>query len=256
MELVNKTLKAVVDGVEKNISPATRSDNVYLASDQEKTIEEGLISVYTHSKSGTTHALTGTGNNIKFVADAPFNDGDTITVNGETVSAQTQDGEPLQSGAWASGNTVVCWLNGTILNFKGGGGKVTVSGLTADAVKQGTTVTVQQGSKTIAEVAGTLVPFGTNRLVSFYHGRWLGDRSYAIWIFARVNGSMNAGYSYRDYSDSWACDFNGTVKVSLAGTNQCRINGSARTGTFSVKVGDVVSWHGNYEGSNYLIQMS
>lgn len=137
-----------------------------------------------------------------------------------------------------------------------GGGKVAITGLSADVVKQGTTVTVQQGSKTIAEVAGTLVPFGTNRLVSFYNGRWIGDRSYAAWVFAGVNGSIASGNDYRDYSNSWACDFNGTVKVSLAGTNQCRINGSARTGTFSVKVGDVVSWHGNYEGSNYLIQMS
>lgn len=37
-----------------------------------------------------------------------------------------------------------------------GGGKVTVSGLTADVVKQGTTVTVKQGSKTVASVTGTL----------------------------------------------------------------------------------------------------
>lgn len=122
MELVNKVFKAVVDGAEKNVAPATRSDNVYLASDQEKTIEEGLISVYIYSKSGTTHALAGTGNNIKFVADADYNDGDTITVNGQAVTAQTQDGEPLSGGAWAAGAVVVCWINGTVLTMGGGGG--------------------------------------------------------------------------------------------------------------------------------------
>lgn len=36
------------------------------------------------------------------------------------------------------------------------GGKVNVTGLTAAVVKQGTTVTVRQGAKTIAEVTGTL----------------------------------------------------------------------------------------------------
>lgn len=82
----------------------------------------GGLSTYTCATSGTTHALAGTGNNIKFVADAAYSAGDTITVNGTTVTSQTQDGEPLSSGAWASGATVVCYLDGTILNFKGGGG--------------------------------------------------------------------------------------------------------------------------------------
>ena len=41
------------------------------------------------------------------------------------------------------------------------GGKVTVSGLSADVVKQGTTVTVKQGANTVASVTGTLFPKGT-----------------------------------------------------------------------------------------------
>ena len=83
------------------------------------------ISTYTcttsGTTSGTTHALTGTGNNIKFVADAAYNEGDAITVNGQVVTAQTQDGAALVAGAWASGATVVCWLNGTTLTVSGGG---------------------------------------------------------------------------------------------------------------------------------------
>lgn len=79
------------------------------------------ISTYTCTTSGTTHALTGTGDNIRFVADAAYNEGDTITVNGQAVTAQTQDGAALVAGAWASGATVVCWLNGTVLTVSWGG---------------------------------------------------------------------------------------------------------------------------------------
>lgn len=82
----------------------------------------GGISTYTCATSGTVHALAGTGNNIKFVADAAYNEGDTITVNGTAVTAQTQDGEPLSGGAWAAGAVVVCYLYGTTLNFKGASG--------------------------------------------------------------------------------------------------------------------------------------
>ena len=121
MELVNKVLQGYVDGELTNIAPATMSDNVFLSTNQEKTIEDGLISVYACTTSGTTHALTGTGNNIKFVANAAYATGDTITVNGTTVTAQTQDGEPLSGGAWAAGAVVVCWLNGTVLTVSWGG---------------------------------------------------------------------------------------------------------------------------------------
>lgn len=81
----------------------------------------GGLSTYTCATSGTTHALTGAGDNIKFVADAAYNEGDTITVNGTAVTAQTQDGAALVGGAWASGATVVCWLNGTVLTVSWGG---------------------------------------------------------------------------------------------------------------------------------------
>lgn len=83
------------------------------------------ISTYTCTTSGTTHALAGTGNNIKFVADAEYKAGDTITVNGQSVTAQTQDGAALSDGAWASGATVVCWLDGTTLTVGSGGNAYT-----------------------------------------------------------------------------------------------------------------------------------
>lgn len=88
----------------------------------------GGVSTYTCTTSGTVHALAGTGNNIKFVADAAYATGDTITVNGTTVTAQTQDGSALDAGAWASGATVVCWLDGVKLTVGAGVGSNAKSG--------------------------------------------------------------------------------------------------------------------------------
>lgn len=97
----------------------------------------GGLSTYTCTTSGTTHALTGTGNNIKFVADAAFEAGDTITVNGQAVTAQTQDGVTLAAGAWAGGATVACWLNGTTLTVSGGGGSYAPPSYSTDEVLTG-----------------------------------------------------------------------------------------------------------------------
>ncbi len=79
---------------------------------------------YTCTTTGTVHALTKAshaGANILFTADAAFADGDTFTVDGVAVTAQTQDGEALADGYFASGAVVSCFLSGTTLNFKAGG---------------------------------------------------------------------------------------------------------------------------------------
>ena len=114
----------------------------------------GGISTYTCTTSGTTHALAGTGNNIKFVSDAAYATGDTITVNGQVVTAQTQDGEPLSDNAWAAGAVVVCYLSGATLNFKGGGGlsAADMAKLIPENIREG--VTLFEG--TPREVTGTL----------------------------------------------------------------------------------------------------
>lgn len=88
----------------------------------ESGIGSGGLELFTCTTTGTVHALTGGAlNNLKFVADAAFEDGDTFTVNGVTVTAQTQDGEPLPGGFFAAGAVVTAFLNGTTLNFKSGG---------------------------------------------------------------------------------------------------------------------------------------
>lgn len=165
----------------------------------------GGISSYTCTTSDTTHALAGTGNNIKFVADAEYKAGDTITVNGQVVTAQTQDGAALANGAWASGATVVCWLNGTALNFNGGGGSVTVEGLSADVVLDGKTVSVKQGSKTVSMVTGKIVPLlyggclpGTGAFFQAWNG--------AMYTYAGILNFSYTGRSkvmYVGYADGY-----------------------------------------------------
>ena len=79
---------------------------------------ENGVYTYTCQTSGTTHALTGTGSNISFVADAVFLAGDSVTVNGSAVIVQSQSGFSLPSGAWASGASVFAILNESVLTIQ------------------------------------------------------------------------------------------------------------------------------------------
>ncbi len=66
-------------------------------------------------------ALTGSGDNVKFTAAADFAEGDAFSVNGESATAASSDGEQLPDGAFKSGSVVSCFRNGAALNFKTGG---------------------------------------------------------------------------------------------------------------------------------------
>lgn len=115
------------------------------------------IGIYTHTKSGTVHEFTGTGANGRAKMTADVQAGDTFTVNGAPVTAYmgADSAVDAMAGSPWNGKWVSFIVEGSTLNFKGGGGKVTVTGLTADVVKKGTTVTVKQGAKTVASVVGT-----------------------------------------------------------------------------------------------------
>lgn len=78
------------------------------------------ISEYACTTSGRVHALTGSGNNIKFVTDAAFAEGDTFTVNGTPVTAQTTAGDSLPAGCFVAGAVVYCYLSGATLYFDPG----------------------------------------------------------------------------------------------------------------------------------------
>lgn len=116
------------------------------------------VGVYTHTKNGTVHEFTGQGANGRAMMTADIAAGDTFTVNGTPVTAYmgAESAVDMMAGSTYSGRwvTFVCDSEANTLNFKGGGGKVTVSGLSADVVKTGATVTVKQGAKVVQSVVG------------------------------------------------------------------------------------------------------
>ena len=81
----------------------------------------GGLAPYTHTKSGRVHALTGEGENLRFVAAAPFEAGDSIQVNGRACTAKTAAGDALWGGFWSKGAVVSCLRQGDSLTFSGAG---------------------------------------------------------------------------------------------------------------------------------------
>ena len=78
-----------------------------------------VIGTATELTTGTTHALTRADQDIatfKFVATSDFHAGDTFTVDGITVTARLSSGVSLPEGSYKINSTVVCELNGTLLN--------------------------------------------------------------------------------------------------------------------------------------------
>ena len=115
------------------------------------------VQTYAHTKSGTVHNFAGSGANGRAKLTANVAAGDTFTVNGVPVTAYMSAesaADAMAGGSW-SGRWVSFVFDGATLDFKGGGGRVTVSGLSAGAVKTGVTVAVKQGAKTVQTVTGT-----------------------------------------------------------------------------------------------------
>lgn len=82
------------------------------------------VSVYTHTKAGTIHKLTGSGHNGRVKLTANVAAGDTVQVNGKTVPAYV--GAETFADALAGESVTGRWLtftqDGTQINFNGGGG--------------------------------------------------------------------------------------------------------------------------------------
>lgn len=84
--------------------------------------DSGIFSC-TYNKAGKNHALTASVSSaqiLKFKAEAPYEDGDTISLNGQAMTAKTQDGEALSGGAWAAGAVVMCFVSGNLLFLEAG----------------------------------------------------------------------------------------------------------------------------------------
>ena len=120
-------------------------------------VDKGAISTYTHSKTGTVHTLTGSGDNIRFIATADFTSGDTFKIGATSVTAKTIGGDSLWTGFFKNGAVVTCYKNGTTINFNGGGLPASeLAKLTPENIKSGIKITAN--GKT---VTGTFTNDGT-----------------------------------------------------------------------------------------------
>lgn len=161
------------------------------------------VKVYTHTRSGTVNELTGTGPNGRALMTADVQEGDTWTVNGQPVTAYmgSEDATGSMAGSAYNGKWVSFIVEGKTLNFKCGGGKVTVTGLSADVVLAEKTVTVKQGAKEVVSVTGNIVApsfavgagvFASNTRDSGYGGFYINENNQFVG-FASYRGATVSG---------------------------------------------------------------
>ena len=94
-------------------------------------LSQNVVWPLTHSKSGTTHALTGLSGasgilSCQFKATAAFAAGDTVTVDGTSYTTiRLSNGEEAEDNLFVSGAVVPCIVDtaGLTVNFKGAGGQ-------------------------------------------------------------------------------------------------------------------------------------
>ena len=167
------------------------------------------ISTYVHSRIGTVNNFVGTGANGKVKIVANIQAGDTIQINGQPVGAfaGADDFVSTVAGQELVGKTLFFMWDSTsgIVNFKlGGGGRVTVDGLTADVLLDGAKASVYQGNNLVSQIAGKLKPlcFGASAgggYISYWNG--VQYVRYVITTSARplqLTGVPKIAYARRD----------------------------------------------------------
>ena len=83
-----------------------------------KAISDHSVGTATELTTGTVHALTRVDTDrdvFRFVATSNFTAVDTFVVDGTQVSALTPDGQPLATGSYVIGSTVLCALHDTLI---------------------------------------------------------------------------------------------------------------------------------------------
>lgn len=197
------------------------------------------VSVYTHTKAGTIHKLTGSGHNGRVKLTANVAAGDTVQVNGKTVPAYVGGetfadalaGESL-SGRWLS----FVW-DGAQVNFKGGGGLTGAKLALADAVpadvRRGRTFYargrgLQTGTAEYPQYLGVVsVTTGANAVLADYTltpgvwrivaAAWRDNREYG-YIAVQVGGTEHGG-TEPTYGHGRVLD----VTLTLTENTSCRV---------------------------------
>lgn len=123
-----------------------------------------VVGTATHVKVGASHAITlgdSDINQFKFVATGDYATGDTFTVDGVSVTPRIADGSTIPNGAFKINSTVLCILDGTLLNLINIDGTPTVdpddiilsNGVSVeDAIIRGSASVTANGVKTHGEL--------------------------------------------------------------------------------------------------------
>lgn len=142
--------KAVVDDVAEKIA----------GLDTSKLAE--VISVYSHKKTGNVHNFTGVGPNGRVKMTANVYKGDTVTLNGSEATAYVGPDNFVDSmaGEAVNGRWLTFTLDGTVLNFKGGGGVGSASLASATATSADVLAGKTFYSKDKTQKEGTIIDRG------------------------------------------------------------------------------------------------
>lgn len=133
-------------------------------------VTNGIVNTYTCKTTGTIHALTGTGQNIVFQADANFVAGNTFTVNTVAVTATQTNGAALPANFFISGAMVNCTYQQSTkkLFFKSGGTQTADATATAADILSGKTAYGANGKITgtiQSKVSTTYTPGPSNQII-------------------------------------------------------------------------------------------
>lgn len=208
-----------------------------------------VISMCTHSKSGTVHTLVSKDRNtryslVRFVATADFTYGDTFRFGNASsptvVTPKTEDGELLNTGAFKKGSVVIAYTGDTAetvntLFFKGGGG-LSDAKLAAANAEPGDVRTGKKfyaGDKTIKTGVLPVLYMGESHQI----GRWQNPETKEVFIQANT---IPEGI-YESDGNTWSPQINipaelfGNAAVSqvLAGSTFTSENGAKVAGTMA-----------------------
>lgn len=186
-----------------------------------------------HSKSGTTHALTGLSGvsgtvSAVFTATAAYTAGDTFTVDGTAYTVQLSNGETAEDNLFVAGAAVPIVLDtaGKKVNFKAGGGlsnsKLALA--TAQESDVATGKTFYAGNNQLK--TGSLIPY--KMATGSFNGLDNNESSVTITCGFQANYVMLWHDSSSDDSQSSCTYSNGQGKaIVLSNPGSPNINGNA-----------------------------
>lgn len=201
-----------------------------VAGNLQEQINQQGVKKLSHSKSGTTHALTGLSGvsgtvSCVFTATAAYAAGDTFTVDGVAYTIQLSNGEEAGDDLFVSGASVPVVINtaGKKVNFKAAGGQKLPAGtmdVLAILTQNGTFIVPQTGIYKITAIGhGGFGGFGAWGRDSYT----LTGGGGAAGGIATVTKDLKKGESYTITVNDSQSSF-GNLVTAIAGGNGSGIN--------------------------------